>query len=161
MLINKLYNYDVYKYYERAKIALLVKCLTPLKSNFTTKNPYPTESTNHIARNISNIATLAERNRTSNSDQQVLEFGSGSKGSYSIDRELLVLKRDNTAEVEVDEEDEDDELDEDKEDANEMVFDENCRRFERGEDVDYDDEDDDQLEGDDVVGSRIVNSIRT
>jgi len=103
-------------------------------------------------RNINNIASLAERNRTA-SDQQVLEFG---KASYSIERDLIVLKR-----AEVDEEDED-ELDEEKEDANEVVFDKNCRRFEREADDDGLDEDEDDDEDEDAVeASKIVNLIRT
>jgi len=91
----------------------------------------------------------------------VLEFGSG-KASYSIERDLIVLKRGGTN-AEVDEEDED-ELDEEKEDANEVVFDKNCRRFEREVDdgLDEDDDDDEDAEDEDgVEASKIVNLIRT
>lgn len=142
MLINKLYNYDVYKFYERAKIALLIKCLTPLKSNFN-KNVEPT-SINHIIKNINNIATIAEKNAQANNSDY------NNKSQYHIDKDLMV-KRDGTnvssASVEdnkVDEEDEEDEEDDENEDKEDEFYAEFEKQNNEGIDDDkiYEEEED-------------------
>ena len=104
MLINKLYNYDVYKFYERAKIPILIKCLTPLKSNFhkninnnnnnnninkdITTSTVPENGTNHIIRNINNISNITDKN----SNQICPDY----KAHYTVDKDL-VLKKDGTS----------------------------------------------------------------
>ncbi len=94
MLINKLYNYDVYKFYERAKISLLIKCLNPLKSNFNkTSSMEASSQTNHIIKNINNISNISERNHSGSGGQQQasLEFN---KNHYMFEKDLIMYKGD-------------------------------------------------------------------
>lgn len=100
MLINKLYNYDVYKFYERAKISLLIKCLTPLKSNFNKSNSSE-GCTNHIMKNINNVQSISERNREGSGGQQQqqqtttqMEFN---KNHYMFDKDLIMYSKGDAA----------------------------------------------------------------
>lgn len=129
MLINKLYNYDVYKFYERAKIPILIKCLTPLKSNFH-KNTTSSNNnnniastvlengTNHIIRNINNIANIADKSSPQNS--------SDGKTQFTVDKDLQ-LKKDGTSISQVSADvnnvtiDEEDDIDDENDERNERV----------------------------------------
>ena len=101
MLINKLYNYDVYKFYERAKISLLIKCLQPLKSNFN-RSGYNSggagladAQTNHIMRNINNISNLSSANMGGASSSSIAATTT-TTGHYMIDKDLVFVKKDSS-----------------------------------------------------------------
>ena len=166
MLINKLYNYDVYKFYERAKISLLIKCLQPLKSNFN-RSGYNSNSgagsadaqTNHIMRNINNISNLSSANMGGASSSSIA--AAATAGHYMIDKDLVFVKKDSGKNLTIEEENSDEEAKRNEVIDRELFYAELEEASKLGEENDEDDldedDDSDSLKNEDGLDSLETN----